>query len=154
TKFSKFTDNFLRFNTTPGNVDWFDDDAWKVILQKADIVSWLCKEGDLKGVMFDTEPYEGHPFEYGIKLKERTLSEYRAQAQKRGQELAAALTKVKPNIVIMFTYSNSVLLQKPALTAEQKKLGALMPAFIDGMLEGASPSATFVDGMEMAYPLK
>src|SRR5438874_10575387 len=25
TKFSRFTQNFLRFNTAPGKIDWFDD---------------------------------------------------------------------------------------------------------------------------------
>src|SRR5437899_4079998 len=25
TKFTRFTDNFLRFNTSPGKIDWFDD---------------------------------------------------------------------------------------------------------------------------------
>ena len=27
TKFRRFTDNFFRFNTTPGKLDWFDDHA-------------------------------------------------------------------------------------------------------------------------------
>jgi len=31
TKFRRFTDRFLRVNVTPGNVDWFDDQAWSVV---------------------------------------------------------------------------------------------------------------------------
>ena len=33
TPFRRLTERFLRVNVTPGKVDWFDDQAWAVVLQ-------------------------------------------------------------------------------------------------------------------------
>jgi len=46
TNFEKFTDNFLRFNVTPGNVDWYDD--WAPILNNVEIAARIAKAGELR----------------------------------------------------------------------------------------------------------
>ena len=58
TRFRRFTDNFLRFNTTPAKVDWFDD--FSAILHNARMVARFCKEGRVKGILFDAEAYENY----------------------------------------------------------------------------------------------
>src|SRR5207253_2871120 len=59
TKFQKFTSNFLRFNVTPGDVDWFDDAGFKAIVNNARLAAKVAKaRGDaVAGVLFDIEQY-------------------------------------------------------------------------------------------------
>src|SRR3990172_2021526 len=38
-KFKRFTDNFLRFEANPGNVDLFDDDGWRNIVEHCGIAA-------------------------------------------------------------------------------------------------------------------
>lgn len=62
THFKRFTDNFLRFNTIPGSIDWFDD--FSPILHNAEIAAKFCKQAHLKGILFDEEPYGFPIFNY------------------------------------------------------------------------------------------
>ena len=60
TPFKRFTHNFLRFNTTPAKLDWFDDHA--AILSNAKLAAKVAREGKCAGVLFDIEQYEGQCF--------------------------------------------------------------------------------------------
>src|SRR5206468_4664268 len=62
TKFKRLTDNFLRFNTTPAKLDWFDD--YSAVLNNARLAAWVMREGKCKGILFDIEQYEGQLFDY------------------------------------------------------------------------------------------
>lgn len=57
-KFARFTDNFVLVGANPGNVDWFDDAGWANIVEHWRIAAWLAKQGGLKGILFDPEPYD------------------------------------------------------------------------------------------------
>jgi hypothetical protein len=52
TRFRKLTDRFLRVNVTPGNVDWFDDDAMRVVVQNFDVAAEVARQGAAKGFMW------------------------------------------------------------------------------------------------------
>ena len=51
TRFHRFTDNFLRVNTTPGDVDWFDD--FSAILANARLAARIARAGGAAGILFD-----------------------------------------------------------------------------------------------------
>jgi len=57
TNFQRFTDRFLRVNVTPGTTEWFDDEAWKVVLNNFGVAAQVAKQGGCKGFMFDVEQY-------------------------------------------------------------------------------------------------
>src|SRR5262249_931382 len=86
TKFSRFTDRFLRVNVTPAKVDWFDDDAWACVVNNFGVAAQVAREGRCKGFMFDTEQYEGVTvFDYR-KQKDRdknTFADYQATVPQR-----------------------------------------------------------------------
>jgi hypothetical protein len=65
------------------------------------------------------------------------------------------MTAVKPDMVFLFTYATSMLTTKgyQEATLSASNYG-LLPAFVDGMLEGADPQATLCDGLEPAYIFK
>lgn len=152
TRFSKFTDNFLRLNVTPGDVDWFDDDGWGKICQNANLASWICSQTGLKGIMFDTEQYNTKPFSYNDAPghNQHSFDAYRDQARKRGREFGAQLTAVKPNPTVLLTFTDTIQILGERAPLQRASQG-LLPSFIDGFLEGANPKAAIVDACEYAY---
>jgi hypothetical protein len=56
------TNNFLLLNANPGDVDWFDDAGWVEIAEHWRLLARLAKQGGLKGIVFDIEPYTS-PFQ-------------------------------------------------------------------------------------------
>ena len=63
-RFARFTDNFLRFNATPGNLDWADDAGWAALADKAGHCAWLLKQTGCKGLAIDFESYGAHQFRF------------------------------------------------------------------------------------------
>ena len=45
--------NFLRFNTTPADIDWFDD--FSAVLHNAAVAADVAREGRCAGILFDIE---------------------------------------------------------------------------------------------------
>src|SRR5215471_17347359 len=62
TKFTRFTQNFLRFNVLPGNVDWFDD--FDAVMTNAYLAARIARDGKCRGVLFDIEAYNKPLWDY------------------------------------------------------------------------------------------
>lgn len=152
TKFERFTDNFIRFNVIPGDVDWFDDCS--SIMHNAWVAAKIAQEGGVKGWMFDMEHY-GAPLWNYPKLKyaqQKTFEQYARQVRLRGREFMLAVNDAYPNITMFLAFGYSLCLpvaQRPE-GPEEHPYG-LMSAFLDGMLEAATPTTKFIDGNESAY---
>src|SRR4029077_16730610 len=58
TPFVKLTDNFEMFNVRTGGVDWFDDQAFSVIIGNARVAADVVRDARLKGIFFDVEQYD------------------------------------------------------------------------------------------------
>ncbi len=82
-RLGRFKENFLRFNTTPADVDWFDDYA--AILHNARLAGWFARQAKLPGILFDIEQYNGKLFDY---RKQRDVA-----AQARGREVMEASSR-------------------------------------------------------------
>ncbi len=156
TEFKQFTDNFLRFDVTPGDVDWFDD--FSAILENAKLAAHLAKNGKARGILFDVEPYVKNLWDYRQQRDKATKSfeDYSAQARTRGKEFMQALQGEFPDIRIFLTFAYSLSEQQTG--ADPKKLAntdyALLPAFLNGMLDVANPGVKIIDGHEMSYAYK
>lgn len=150
----RFTEDFLRFNNTPGGVDFFDDAGWSAIVNNAKVAAWVARQGGLKGWMFDTEQYEKQTFKYKDQrdAKTRSFDEYKAAARRRGNELIRAVNGEFPDITILFTFAHTLMAGDWNRLPEAQY--GLMPPFIDGMLEAATDQTRFVDALELAYPTK
>ena len=107
----RFTENFLRFNDTPGGVDFFDDAGWAAIVNNAKVAAWVARQGGLKGWMFDTEQYEKQQFKYHDQrdAKTRSFAEYSAAARRRGNEFMRAVNSEFPDIIILFTFAHTLI---------------------------------------------
>jgi len=154
--FHKLRHNFLRFNVTPGDLDWFDD--FSAVINNASLAARIASRGPCDGILFDIEQYENHLFEYGRQrdAPQKSWQEYAQQAKRRGYQVMEAFQSGFPNLKILLTYGYSlpwVQSQKGKVALSQTEYGLLAP-FLDGMLEAAKKRSTLIDGFEFAYSCK
>jgi hypothetical protein len=156
---TKLTDNFIQVGANPGDVDWFDDAAWQQVVDHWRIAAWIAKEGGLKGILFDPEPYQKPFFQFNYQSQPQrekyTLAQYQEKARQRGREVMRAIVSQAPDMVLYTFFMNSVNAAAMQSSNPQVALATLSynlyPAFINGWLDEAPPNMTFVDGCESAY---
>jgi hypothetical protein len=160
TKFSRFTDNFLRFNVVPGDVDWFDDAGFAAIVSNARLAARIARQGRSVGILFDIEQYNAPLFEYAKQrdAKTRSWEEYAAQTRKRGREVMAAFQHgCGRDLKVMLTFGYSLplseLRERDVSKLSTVSYGLLAP-FLDGMFDAADPDTRIIDGFEISYGFK
>ncbi len=166
-KWQKFSNNFLPVAISSSGQDqdfnWFDDARWKIILNNWRLAVTVAKQGGLKGAILDPEHYGAHIFDFREMNKrvKQPFSEYVAKVRQRGREMMEATRRIFPDPVFLCLFGYTLVWNevrdredlRPAKPLEQAGYG-LYPAFLDGMLEAASPRAVLVDGYEFAYGFK
>jgi hypothetical protein len=137
--FKRLKDNFLRFNTTPADIDWFDDFA--AVLANARLAARVAREGGCRGILFDIEQYKEQLFNYRKQRDAGTKpwKEYAEQARKRGKEVVEAFQEGYPDLTIFLTFGYSLPWQQSQ--GGKKPLAecsyGLLAPFMDGMVDGA-----------------
>src|SRR5262245_22639404 len=96
-KWRAFIDNFLPVVLSSGyaaQLNWFDDDRWRVVVNNFGVVAQIAAEGGVKGLIIDPEDYNYMLFKYlDQQLQvDRPLEDYAAMARKRGQQVMTAIT--------------------------------------------------------------
>jgi len=159
TQWEKFTDNFASM-LAASNQDWFDDNHWTAIEHNTAIIAKAAKTARCVGICFDPEPYGANPWTYAEAAHKdsKTFAEYEAQARKRGAQFIKAVERELPNPKILTFFQLSLFgdLCKPMkpedrATALASNGYGLLPAFLEGMLDGAGPGVVIIDGNENAY---
>jgi len=156
TDFKRFTHNFLRFNTAPGTIDWFDD--FGAIVNNARVAAEVAREGKSKGILFDIEQYTFQLFNYRKQRDVATKSwdDYAAQVRKRGREVMQAFQEGYPDLTVFLTFGYTLPWVQSG--SGKKELAncsyGLLAPFMDGLLEGAKGKTRVVDGFELAYAYK
>lgn len=149
-----FPDSLLRI-TPPAkyDLDWFDDATWDIIFAKVRMLSELAADAGMRGFAIDTEQYRPGVFMYGLQAhrEAKSFEEYQAQVRRRGRQLMEVMAVDNPQATILYMYANSFLYQQIGGDASPVgEMYGLLPAFIDGMMEGG-PEAEFIDGFEQSY---
>ncbi|MGB9024387.1 MAG: hypothetical protein WCC40_00280 [Rhodomicrobium sp.] len=149
TPFKSLTDRFIRANVTPGNVDWFDDQAWSIVLHNFALAAKVAKDGNCKGFMFDAEQYEGKLFDltFATAMHMAAPEQYRVKIRQRGREFITAIAREFPDIIILLPWAYHAY-------DKNKQSYALLPAFLDGIFEAAPQTLRLVDAGESAYEAK
>lgn len=152
-RFERFRHNFLRVNTTPADLDWFDD--FEPILNNARLAGKLAREGNARGILFDVEQYEGPLFDYKKQrdAKSRSWDEYAQQARHRGQEVMSAFQKGYPGLTVLLTFGPSLVdRQARRLGVDPKETpDALLVPFLEGMAGAVESPSELIDGHELSY---
>lgn len=153
------TDNFIIIGNNPATVDWFDDEGFKAVVEHWRIAAWIAKQGGLKGILFDPEPYtEGHN-SFGYLQQpgraQHSMAEYMDKVRQRGREVMTAVAKEYPECTIYCYWMNSINAisagqadSLPSLTSGSQ---GLLPSFFDGWLDVMPSQMTLIDGCETAY---
>jgi hypothetical protein len=156
TPFHRFTDNFLRFNTTPADLDWFDD--YSAIVNNAKLAAMVAHEGKCAGILFDIEQYTNPLFNYSKQrdAKTKSFAQYAGQARQRGREVMEAFQAGYPDITIFLTYGYSLPWRQcrgDVANLPQAQYGLLAP-FLDGLLDATHGKSRIIDGYESSYGYK
>ena len=150
---TKFRHNFLRFNVTPADLDWFDDYA--AVVSNARLAAHVARTGRCRGILLDTEAYQGKLFDFHSQRNDahRSWADYATQARLRGHEIMMAFQEGFPDLTVFVTFGHSLVWKqsdggkKPLSVCRD---GLLVP-FLNGMIEAANGKARLVDGHEMSY---
>lgn len=147
-----FLSNFLRFNVTPGDVDWFDD--FGAILHNAEVAARLARLGHCEGLLFDIEQYHHPLFSYPKQRDAATKSweVYAAQVRRRGAEVMEAFQRGFPNLRVFLTFGYCLpwYETRRGKSLEEVSYGLLAP-FLDGMVDACAGDTRLVDGHEASY---
>ena len=149
----RFHSNFLRVNTTPADLDWFDD--FGPILANARLAGKLARAGRSAGILFDTEQYQGPLFDYSKQSHAETRSwdDYAAQARLRGREVMEAFQEGFPDLIVLLTFGPSLVVRQRDVgkrPASEVADGLLVP-FVEGMTDAIRGRSSIVDGHEPSY---
>ncbi len=152
-RWTRFKSNFLRFNVTPGDLDWFDDH--EAVMANARLAARLAREGHCRGILLDTEQYEKGLFNYGKQreLAGKSWDEYAAQVRRRGHEFMTALQEGYPDLTLMVTFGPSLVWKQGEggkVPIAERDYGLLVP-FFDGLVAAARGGTKIVDGYEISY---
>ena len=147
---TRFTDNFLLVHTVPGALDWFDDHGWAVLTTKFELLAWVAKEGGARGLCYDPEHYDAHPFSYDP-TRDRSFPDTVAKVRQRGREVVEALARAYPDMVLKTLWLTGANYPAdgddwPTLLRDQEY--GLFVAFVNGLLDGLPPQMQLVDGVE------
>ncbi len=153
TPIRRFTENFLRFNTTPADVDWFDE--FSAILNNARLAARIAREGKCRGLLFDIEQYNAPLFNYRRQRDAETKpwEVYADQVRLRGRQVMEAFQQGFPDLVIFLTFGYSLpwtQSQNGARLLSDCSYGLLAP-FLDGMVDASEGRTRIVDGHELSY---
>jgi hypothetical protein len=154
--FVNLTDNFQMFNVRTGGVDWFDDQAFGVVIGNARVAAQVVRDAGLRGLFFDVEQYNDPVWSFPGPDETTTFAGYEVQARRRGFELMTALLEIVPDLTIIATVSfsevfRSVCVEGVPLEEDRYRL---LPAFLDGMFEARATArvpALIVDGFLGSY---
>ena len=152
-RFTKMTDNFLRFNVCPGDVDWFDDAGFAAVVNNARVAAAAAREGGCKGFMFDVEMYGKPLFSYVAQAQKETQSfaEYEEKVRQRGRELMQGINAGYPDITLLLTFGYGIT----GVGSDRSKTPyGLLKNLLDGMFEAAAGKTVIVDAYEGAYPFR
>lgn len=178
-EWGKFTDNFLfLYVTDKWNMNWFNDDQWSNIVKNMRLISEAAKAGKCVGICLDVEPYGDGIFQYpGLndKYASKSFPEVASKVRQRGTEFIKAVQTEMPKMKLLqffqmavyeslfdiidlkereeklYTHSStSARLKSTFYNPWHTNLSLAYPFFL-GMLEGAGPGITFIDGNEGSY---
>jgi len=158
-EWKKFTDNFI-IVLAASDMDWFSDEDWEAVKQHIGFVARCAALARCRGICFDQEPYGNNPWQYSnqVHAGEKTFAEYEAKVRQRGAEFVRIIQQHLPRAVIHTFFQLSLfphLIREPDAAKRQQQLSqegyGLLPAFLNGMLDGAGPGIRITDGNEPAY---
>ena len=157
-EFRKFTDNFITIWTTPGSVDWFNDEHWDTVCHNVGLIAEAARLCGARGIMLDCETYSSKSmwnYLHSSHSETKSYEQYAARARLRGAQVIRAIQSKLPRAVVLtlfqMSYFSNVVDQADTVRAVTGHGYGLIPPFLNGMLDAADPDVKIVDGNETSY---
>ncbi|MFS8082954.1 MAG: hypothetical protein ACMG51_05840 [Ginsengibacter sp.] len=153
----KFTDNFIFVRGESLNgAQWLNDKAWDNISENIKNISKAVFASKAKGILFDPEYYipdsTRNPWTFSSSLYPGlSYEQVGASVKKRGKQFIQSLQTYSPDIKILFTWMLGLVSAQNRLLPIQKTGMALIPFFIEGILDGSNGKSELIDGNEFSY---
>lgn len=159
----KLTDNFLAMYAT-SNMDWFNDEDWKDILEYVSLIAKGAKKLGCVGLVFDAEAYGHSPWIYQDQIHHKTKSydEYVTQIRQRGREFMETINTEFPDAKILFlndAYAQAYKIsdnpdkqiREAKLQSSKRYKYALYLPFYIGILEACHGNNRMIGSTQGAY---
>lgn len=159
-----YKDNFIVvWGGSPTGHDFFNNALWTEIKYSAEALSRAINASGAKGIFFDPEHYTGgttySPWSYSLPsngftppyvAQGKTFAQVKEQARIRGKEWMRRVQALTPDIVVNSTFLWSGVWTKIGKNINnlENSIYALLPSFLDGMLDELAVGGTIVDGRE------
>jgi len=159
-EWERFTDNYLSVRAqSPTGAGWFDDARWARITANTRQLSAAVAAARARGVVLDPEFYyddetANSAWSYNAtQYPDRAFEAVEAQVRRRGAQFMAALQSDAPDVTVMPMFSLGFVQAQAAENGGDRASVqyALVPAFVNGMLDVAGPGVRIVDGNELGY---
>ena len=160
---SKLGESYLRMQiNAEDDWSWASEDDWDAFASNLRNYARLAKEGGLKGILFDPEPYGFNVWNYETQPAEgeKSFEELETLAKERGAEFINILKTEYPGITLfslkMFSQRVHFLDNQPDDTQLRERIKddtfhGLWYGFANGMLSALDEDIRLIDGNERAY---
>lgn len=156
----RFTDNYLSVRgQSPSGGGWFDDARWDRITGNTQQLSAAVAAAGARGIFLDPEFYyddeiADSAWRYNAtQYPDRDFATVEAQVRRRGEQFMTALQSAQPDVTVVLMFSLGMVYAQAAEEDGDRApvQYALIPAFVNGMLDTAGPAVRVVDGNEGGY---
>lgn len=153
----KLTENFVVIRGTGySGAHWLDDASWQKISQNLRKVSKALSGSKIKGIVFDPEYYfkdnRLDPWVYNASYYNgMSYQEVGNYVRRRGKVFIQSLQSYKPDVKVLCLWLLGLVYAQNRNYPIEKTGMALLPFFVEGMLEGKNNSSEIIDGNESSY---
>ena len=136
-------------------ISWTDDAEWSRLAVSMRTVTWVAREGGLRGLTIDPEDYH-KVHQFIRRAGEPPYGELCEIARRRGRELFAPVFEEYPDVTLHFFWFMSHVgyyVRRDGADPERMVRfdESVWPAFLNGILDVLPPGATINDGDEDGY---
>ena len=152
--------NFVRVNIGMVPDCLGNDEQWDIVLENTALAARCAKECGAQGLLLDSEMYHCYhggiaPFQFGGH-PQLTFEQYKRHVRQRGKQFMAAVNSAMPNAKLLITFATSSACRSPKNPKAPLtyNIMALMPAFVDGLMDSATEQNEIIDCFENSYGYK
>jgi len=153
-KIKKFTSNglehsFIGTAARYGDLDWFNDEHWRIACNNYGVMARIAREGGMKGIEFDAEMYAFKQFNYQPYCG-KSRHQVWMKARERGKQWITEVQKNYPGITIFCLFLHTLNYETLG-TADNNAYaqGNLFVPFFNGILDGLDPQTKLIEGNEI-----
>jgi len=156
--FTNLNENMLRVKingSASSDLYWYDSTRWTQFINNWKVLVNLAKDLNCKGIIIDTEDYNGHLFSYQhqYNYNQSSFTNYETQVTSRAKTMIDEMKAIAPELNLHFyfawpLYYSEVVAKN--ISPENSEYGLLL-SFLDGLVENCHSSAKVIDLYEYSY---